>query len=72
MLQTVYVKSAIKNVEVLKHPRERVRRVRPELWAKNAWILHQDNAPVHIALLTRRFSAKYKIIIIEHPLYLLD
>ena len=31
-------------VEVLKRLRERVRRARPEMWAENVWILHQDNA----------------------------
>jgi hypothetical protein len=47
-------------VEVLKHLRECVQRARPELWAENAWILHQDNAPPHTMLVTRGFLAKIK------------
>jgi [histone H3]-lysine36 N-dimethyltransferase SETMAR len=56
-------------VEVLKRLRERVRLARPELWAENAWILHQDNAPSHTALVTREFLAKNKITTMDHPPY---
>jgi hypothetical protein len=56
-------------VEVLKRQRERVRRARPELWAENAWILHQDNAPSHTALVTRKFFSKNKITTMDHPPY---
>ena len=54
-------------VEVLKRLREHVRRARPELWAENAWILHQDNAPSDSALDTHEFLAKIKITTMEHP-----
>ena len=37
-------------VEVLAKLRERIRRKRPLLW-KNGWILHQDDAPAHNALI---------------------
>jgi hypothetical protein len=43
--------------EVLKRLREHVRRARPELWAENAWILHQDNAPSQTTL-ARVFGQK--------------
>jgi histone-lysine N-methyltransferase SETMAR len=56
-------------VEVLKRLRERVRRARAELWAENAWILHQGNAPSHTALVTREFLAKNKITTMYHPPY---
>ena len=49
--------------------RERVRRARPELWTENAWILHQDNAPSHTALVTREILAKNKITTLDHPPY---
>ena len=48
-------------VEVLKRPRKRVRCTRSELWAENAWILHQDNAPSHTAFITREFLAKISL-----------
>jgi hypothetical protein len=47
-------------VEFLKCLRERVRRARSELWAENAWILHQDNASSHTTLVMREFLAKTK------------
>ena len=56
-------------VEVLKRLRERVRHARPKLWAENAWILHQDNAPSHTALVTCEFLAKNKITTMDHTSY---
>ena len=56
-------------VEVLKHLRERMRRARPEMWAENAWIVHQDNAPSQTTLVTREFLAKSKITTTGHPPY---
>jgi hypothetical protein len=41
--------------EVLTKFRERVRKKRPELWKNESWILHQDNAPAHSALLVKQF-----------------
>ena len=40
--------------EVMIKLRERVQRRRPELW-KNSFILHQDNAPAHMALSVKQF-----------------
>jgi hypothetical protein len=48
-------------LEVLKKLREKVRRKRPELFAKNSWILHHDNAPAHTALSVREFLATKQI-----------
>jgi histone-lysine N-methyltransferase SETMAR len=55
-------------LEVLMKLRERVRRKRPELW-KNGWILHQDNAPAHIALSVKQCLATHNITVLQHPLY---
>ncbi|KYN02524.1 hypothetical protein ALC62_06656 [Cyphomyrmex costatus] len=41
-------------------------------WAKNAWILHQDNTPSHIAFFTREFWIKNNIATMDHPLYSSD
>jgi hypothetical protein len=56
-------------VEVLKCPRERVRRVRPELWAEKNWKLHHDNASSHSVLTARKFFAKNYMITMDHPSY---
>ena len=56
-------------LEVLKRLREKVRRKRPELFANNSWILHQDNAPVHTAISVRDFLATKQITVLEHPVY---
>ena len=59
-------------VEVLKRLREHVRHTRLELWAVNAWILHQDNAPSYSVFgVMREFLAK-NITIIAHSRYSLD
>ena len=55
-------------IEVLTKLRERVRRKRPELW-KNAWILHQENAPAHKALAAKQFLANKNITVLGHPPY---
>jgi len=31
---------------------------RPDLWKKNSWILHHDNAPVHTSLFVHEFLSK--------------
>jgi len=38
--------------------REAIRLKRPELWAKNSWFVHRDNAPSHTALVVRDYFAK--------------
>ena len=59
-------------LEVLERLREKVRWKRPELFANNSWILHQDNAPTHTALSVREFLATKQITVLEHPAYSLD
>jgi len=56
-------------VEVLKRLRDRVRRVRPELWEGRRWILHQDNAPAHSSFIMREFLARNSIPVLGHPPY---
>jgi len=49
--------------------REKVRQKRPELFAKNSWILHHDNAPAHTALSVKDFLATKQITVLEHPAF---
>jgi hypothetical protein len=56
-------------LEVSKRLPEKCGRKRPELFAKNAWILHKDNAPAHKALFVREVLAAKQIIVLEHPAY---
>jgi len=56
-------------LEVLEKLREKVRRKRPKLFAKNLWILHQDNAPAHTALSVREFLATKQMTVLDHPVY---
>jgi len=55
-------------IEVLTKLLERVRWKRPEFW-RNGSILHQDNAPAHIALSVKQFLANKNISVLEHPPY---
>ena len=64
VLQTI---NQVYYLEVLKMLREKVRRKRPELFANNSCILHQDNAPAHTALSVRAFLATKQITVLEHP-----
>ena len=59
-------------LEVLKRLREKVRRKRPEVWKKNSWFLHHDNAPAHISLLIRDFCVKNHMTVLPRPPYSLD
>ena len=56
-------------VEVWKRLRDRVRRVRPDLWEGRRWILQHDNAPAHSALVMREFLARNTITVLEHSPY---
>jgi hypothetical protein len=48
---------------------QHIRRKRPELWCAGNWLLHDDNAPSHRALVTREFLAHKSIITLPHPPY---
>jgi hypothetical protein len=61
--------SQVYYLEVLKRLCEKVRRKRPELFANNSRILHQDNAPAHTALSVREFLATKQTTVLEHPAY---
>jgi len=54
---------------VLRRLREDIRRKRPELWCPGNWLLHDDNAPSHRALVTLEFLAHKGIITLPHPPY---
>ena len=57
---------------VLRHLREDIRQKQPELWRAGNWLLHDDNAPAHRALVTREFLAHNGIITLPHPPYSSD
>ena len=56
----------------LKRLREAVRRMRPEAWTNNTWMLHHDNAPAHASLLIREFLTKHETTVVPQPPYFLD
>ena len=53
--------------EILKLLREGIRRKRPDMWKKNNWFLHHDNAPAHTSLVFRQFLTSKNITVIPHP-----
>jgi len=56
-------------VAVLKRLREAVRRKRPQVWTKQSWMLHHDNAPAHSSFLVRNFLAKNETTVVPQPSY---
>jgi len=54
---------------VLHRPREDIRQKRPELWCAGNWLLHDDNAPSHRALVMREFLAHKDISLFLYPLW---
>lgn len=54
---------------VMKRLRERIRKKRPNLWANNSWILHDDNAPSHRATIVTDFLAKNSTNVLQQPPY---
>jgi len=54
---------------VLRCLREDIQRKRTELWHVGNWLLHDDNAPTHQALITHEFLAHNSIITLPHPPY---
>jgi len=54
---------------VLRNLREDIRQKRPELWRAGNWLLHDDNAPSHRALIMREFLAHNSIIALPQPPY---
>jgi len=56
-------------LSVLKRLRDAVRRKRPEMWADNSWILHDDNAPSHRARIVLNYLTKHQVNTIEQAPY---
>jgi hypothetical protein len=46
-----------------------VRRLRPELWLSNNWLLRHYNAPSETSFFTREFLIKSKMSVVPHPPY---
>jgi len=59
--------NAASYVEVLKHLRDRVCCMRPQLWEGRQWILRHNNAPAHSALIVREFLACNYNTVLKHP-----
>jgi hypothetical protein len=57
---------------VLRLLREDIRQKRPELWRAGNWLLHDDNAPCHRAIVTREFLTHKGIITLPHLPYSSD
>jgi hypothetical protein len=54
---------------VLCRLREDIQRKQPEMWCTSNWLLHDDNAPSHRALVMREFLAHKGIITLPCPPY---
>jgi hypothetical protein len=55
--------------EVPARLREAMRRKRPELWEKQIWMLHRENASAHSSIIIRSYLAKYQISVCSvHPI----
>jgi hypothetical protein len=46
-----------------------VRKLHPELWREQTWLLHHEKAPSHTSFHTQQFLAKNKMAVIPHPPY---
>ena len=55
--------------EVLARLRDAVHKKRPELWEKQTWMSHHDNAPAHVSVLIRSYLAKHQTSVASHPPY---
>jgi transposase len=58
--------------EVLQCLRENIQQKQPDLWCAKNWILHDDNAPCHRALLIHEFLANHNMLLLPHPPYSTD
>jgi len=58
--------------KVLACLRDPVQRKRPQLWVKQNWMLHHDNAPAHALLLIRSYLTKHQTSVVPHTPYSLD
>jgi len=51
---------------------DNIRRELSDIWRKNSWALHYDNAPAHVLLVVQQFLASTNTTVIPHPLNSLD
>jgi len=56
-------------IDILRRPRDAVRRKSPEKWRTNSWFLLHNNAPAHRLLLAKYFLVKDNVTRLEHPPY---
>ena len=54
-------------IDILRRPRNAVRRKRLEKWRTNSWFLLHDNAPAHRSVLVNDFLAKYNVATLDTP-----
>lgn len=50
----------------------KLKKKRPELWKHKSWILHQNNAPAHIALSVSHYLNARGISVLDYTPYALD
>jgi hypothetical protein len=55
--------------DVLKRLRENIRCKLPDKCHKNSWVLHHDDAPVHVSLVVQQFLVSTNKTAIPHPPY---
>ena len=56
-------------IDILRQPRDAVRRKSPEKWRTNSWFLLHDNSPAHRSVLVKDFLAKNSVTALENPPY---
>jgi hypothetical protein len=44
-----------------------VRRLRPELWRQNNWLLHHDITPPYISIFAMEFFTKSNMAVVPNP-----
>jgi histone-lysine N-methyltransferase SETMAR len=54
--------------DVLAGLEDAVRKKKPELWGKQIWMLHHDNAMAHASLI-RNYLAEHQTTVLSHPPY---
>jgi len=53
--------------EVLARLRDVRRRMTPDLWENQTWMLHHDNAPAHASLFICSYPTKHQTSVVSHP-----
>jgi len=55
--------------DILRRPRDAVKRKRPEKWIKHSWFSLDDNAPGHRSVSVEDFLPNDDVTALEHPPY---